>query len=209
MLGSPDRSATLTGLATHRMCVRRDEIDTRQFHDPRSLYDGHPCPSEPKCGGVSTDVDVRRTSIAKLNHDKPVDPLSAWIHQRKGQRMPVRGIRGAISVPENNSDEMLTATRELLTEILRANELTHYEDIVSAIFTTTADLTAAFPAEAARGLGMNHVPLLCASEIEVPHGMPRCIRVLLHVNTDRTQQEIVHVYLRDAKKLRPDMDSAQ
>ncbi|MCA9054291.1 MAG: chorismate mutase [Planctomycetaceae bacterium] len=123
--------------------------------------------------------------------------------------MSVRGIRGATSVPENTSEQMLEATRELLAEILRANGLTGFEDIVSAIFTTTPDLTAAFPAEAARGLGMSHVPLLCASEIAVPHGMPRCIRVLLHVNTPRSQHEVVHVYLREAKKLRPDMSSAQ
>ncbi len=123
--------------------------------------------------------------------------------------MAVRGIRGAISVPANTAEEVLSATRELLREILRANELTDFGDIVSAIFTTTPDLTAAFPAEAARELGMNHVPLLCASEINVPHGLPRCIRVLLHVNTERSQREIVHVYLRDAKQLRPDMTSAQ
>ncbi|MFV0446742.1 MAG: chorismate mutase [Planctomycetaceae bacterium] len=123
--------------------------------------------------------------------------------------MAVRGIRGATSVPSNTPEEMLSATRELLAEILRCNQLTDFEDIVSAIFTTTPDLTATFPAEAARALGMNHVPLLCASEIAVPHGLPLCIRVLLHVNTPRSQQEIVHVYLRNAKKLRPDMDSAQ
>lgn len=123
--------------------------------------------------------------------------------------MAVRGIRGAISVPANTSDEVLSATRELLREILRANALDDFGEIISAIFTTTPDLTAAFPAEAARELGMNHVPLLCASEINVPQGMPRCIRVLLHVNTDRAQSEVVHVYLRDAKRLRPDMTSAQ
>lgn len=123
--------------------------------------------------------------------------------------MAVRGIRGATSVPENTAEAVLSATRELLAEILRANALTDFEEIISAIFTTTPDLTATFPAEAARSLGMNHVPLLCASEIAVPHGMPRCIRVLLHVNTDRTQQQIAHVYLREAKKLRPDMVSAQ
>jgi chorismate mutase len=123
--------------------------------------------------------------------------------------MAVRGIRGAISVPANTAEEVLSATRELLREILRANELTDFGEIVSAIFTTTPDLTAAFPAEAARELGMNHVPLLCASEINVPHGMPRCIRVLLHVNTERSQTEVVHVYLREAKQLRPDMTSAQ
>lgn len=123
--------------------------------------------------------------------------------------MPVRGIRGAITVSENVSGEVLAATRELLEEILRLNELTDFSEIVSAVFTTTPDLTAAFPAEAARVLGMNQVPLLCASEIAVPHGMPRCIRILLHVNTDRTQDQMVHVYLRDARKLRPDVQSAQ
>jgi len=123
--------------------------------------------------------------------------------------MTVRGIRGAISVSENCSEQILSATRELLTELCRANDLTNYEDVISAIFTTTPDLTAAFPAEAARSLGMNQVPLLCASEIAVPHGMPRVIRILLHVNTPLSQTEVVHVYLRDAKRLRPDVSSAQ
>jgi chorismate mutase len=123
--------------------------------------------------------------------------------------MQVRGIRGAISVDEDTSTEVLAATRELLEAILSSNGLDEYDNIISAVFTTTPDLTSAFPAEAARGLGMNHVPLLCASEIAVAGAMPRCIRVLLHVNTDRKPEEIVHVYLRDARKLRPDMQSAQ
>ncbi|MCA9081959.1 MAG: chorismate mutase [Planctomycetaceae bacterium] len=123
--------------------------------------------------------------------------------------MPVRGVRGAITVDANTSAEVLTATRELLQEILQRNELTDFSEIVSAIFTTTPDLTACFPAEAARELGMSQVPLLCASEIAVASGMPRAIRILLHVNTDRTQADMVHVYLRDAKKLRPDVSSAQ
>ncbi len=123
--------------------------------------------------------------------------------------MSVRGLRGAISVTENTSEQIIAATRELLTELLRANAITEFDDIISAIFTTTPDLTAAFPAEAARALGMQHVPLLCASEIAVPHGMPRIIRILLHVNTTRNQKEVVHVYLGDAKKLRPDVCSAQ
>ena len=84
-----------------------------------------------------------------------------------------------------------------------------YEDIASVVFTTTRDLTSAFPAEAARALGMSSVPLLCASEIAVAESLPRCIRVLLHVNTDKTQAEMVHVYLREAKRLRPDVSSAQ
>ncbi len=123
--------------------------------------------------------------------------------------MSVRGLRGAISVTENTSGQIIAATRELLTELLRANAITAFDDVISAIFTTTPDLTAAFPAEAARALGMQHVPLLCASEIAVPHGMPRIIRILLHINTDRSQREVVHVYLGDAKKLRPDVCSAQ
>lgn len=123
--------------------------------------------------------------------------------------MAVRGIRGATCVNADTAEEVLAATRELLSEILRANELTDFGEIISAVFTTTPDVVSAFPAEAARALGMCHVPLLCASEIAVPHGMPRCIRVLLHVNTDRSQKDVVHVYLRDAKKLRPDMKSAQ
>jgi chorismate mutase len=123
--------------------------------------------------------------------------------------MAVRGIRGAISVPENSSGEILSATRDLLSELCQANGIVTFDEVISAIFTTTPDLTAAFPAEAARGIGMNQVPLLCASEIAVPHGMPRVIRILLHVNTDQPQQKMVHVYLRDAKKLRPDVSSAQ
>jgi chorismate mutase len=123
--------------------------------------------------------------------------------------MAVRGIRGAISVTENCAEQILSATRELLGELTRANKLEAFDECISAIFTTTPDLTAAFPAEAARAVGMNHVPLLCASEIAVPHGMPRVIRILLHVNTERSQREMVHVYLGDAKKLRPDVSDPQ
>lgn len=123
--------------------------------------------------------------------------------------MPVRGIRGATSVEQNTAAEILGATKELLEEILRTNELTDYSEIVSAVFTTTPDLTACFPAEAARELGMKQVPLLCASEIAVPTGMPMCIRILLHLNTEKKQAEVVHVYLRNARKLRPDVCSAQ
>lgn len=123
--------------------------------------------------------------------------------------MPVRGLRGAINVDENSADGILEATRELLSELLRANEITDFGEIVSAVFTTTRDLNAAFPAEAARALGMHQVPLLCATEIDVPGAMPRCIRVLLLLNTVKSQAEMVHVYLRDAKNLRPDVSSAQ
>ncbi|MBI5760430.1 MAG: chorismate mutase [Planctomycetales bacterium] len=123
--------------------------------------------------------------------------------------MAVRGIRGATSVDTDTRAAILAATRELLQEIIRVNTLDCFEDIASIFFTTTPDLVATFPAEAARELGMNQVPLLCASEIAVNGRMPQCIRVLLHVNTERPQCEIVHVYLREAKKLRPDIHSAQ
>ena len=123
--------------------------------------------------------------------------------------MPVRGLRGAINVDENSASGILEATRELLTELLRANEIQDFGEVASAVFTTTTDLNAAFPAEAARELGMNQVPLLCATEIDVPGAMPRCIRILLQLNTGKSQSEMVHVYLRDARNLRPDVSSAQ
>jgi chorismate mutase len=123
--------------------------------------------------------------------------------------MPVRGIRGATSVKADTRDEILAATRELVGEMLRVNQIADFDEIASVLFTTTPDLTAVFPAEAARELGMNLVPLLCASEIGVPGRLPRCVRVLIHLNTDRPAREMVHVYLREAKSLRPDMQSAQ
>ena len=123
--------------------------------------------------------------------------------------MAVRGIRGAISVAADEADLVRDAARELLEEILRRNEIIDFDDVISAVFTTTEDLVSAFPAEAARAIGMCQVPLLCAREIPVTGSMPRCIRILLHINTGRTPQQIEHVYLRDAQKLRPDIKSAQ
>lgn len=123
--------------------------------------------------------------------------------------MIVRGIRGAITVEEDDPEQILKATRELLEAICAQNEIADYNDICSAIFTTTSDLTSTFPAEAARRFGMGQVPLLCANEIPVPGSMSRCIRILLHVNTEKSQQEIQHVYLGEAKRLRPDLKSAQ
>ncbi len=123
--------------------------------------------------------------------------------------MAVRGIRGATSVVNDNSEEILSATRELLHELLKSNEISEFDEIVSAIFTTSPDLVSTFPAEAARAIGMKQVPLLCASEIAVPKSLPHCIRVLLHINTEKKQSEITHVYLREATRLRPDMASAQ
>lgn len=123
--------------------------------------------------------------------------------------MAVRGIRGATTVESDDAALIRAAARELMEEILRRNQITDFDEVISAVFTTTEDLVSAFPAEAARAIGMNQVPLLCAQEIPVTGSMPRCIRVLLHVNSDRAPKEIEHVYLRDAQKLRPDLKSAQ
>ncbi len=123
--------------------------------------------------------------------------------------MPVRGIRGATSTAADTRDAILKATRELLEEMLRANGIADFDDIASIVLTTTPDLTATYPAEAARDMGMSFVPLLCASEIAVPGRLPRCVRVLMHVNTEKPSRAMVHVYLREAKTLRPDRQSAQ
>ncbi len=123
--------------------------------------------------------------------------------------MPVRGIRGATTVDTDTPEQIRAATRELLEAVLAANDIESFDDLASVFLTTTTDLTSAFPAEAAREMGMDLVPLLCASEIAVPGAMPRCVRVLLHINTDRPQRDLSHVYLRDARNLRPDVKSAQ
>ncbi len=123
--------------------------------------------------------------------------------------MTIRGIRGAITVDQDEPEQVRSAARELMEAILSRNQIADFDDVISAVFTTTADVCSAFPAEAARAMGMHHVPLLCAREIPVPGSMPRCIRILLHVNSDRKPAEIEHVYLRDAERLRPDLKSAQ
>ncbi|MGB6836740.1 MAG: chorismate mutase [Dehalococcoidia bacterium] len=116
-----------------------------------------------------------------------------------------QGIRGATTVEANTREAILAATTELLTEMVRANEV-RTEDVASVIFTTSPDLNAEFPAVAARTLGWTHVALLCAHEMNVPGSLPMCLRILLHVNTARGPDEIVHVYLRGAQVLRPDIE---
>jgi chorismate mutase len=123
--------------------------------------------------------------------------------------MPTRGVRGATTVAADEPDLILQATRELLEEILAENENMSPEDIASAIFTVTDDLASTFPAQAARQMGWSLVPMLCACEIPVPGSLPHSIRVLVHWNTDVAQNEVTHVYLRDAVKLRPDLVAAQ
>ena len=123
--------------------------------------------------------------------------------------MPTRGIRGAITVTEDDPYLILQATRELLEAIVKENADMKPEDIGSAIFTVTDDLAATFPAQAARQMGWSMVPMMCAREIPVPGSLPKAIRVLVHWNTETPQSEIKHVYLRDAVKLRPDLVAAQ
>ena len=118
--------------------------------------------------------------------------------------MPVRGIRGAITVEADGPEQIRAATRRLLEAIQRVNPTLQPDDLVSVLFTLTPDLTSAFPAEAARALGWREVPLLCAQEIAHPDGLPRCIRVLLHWNTDLPQHAVRHVYLEGAATLRPE-----
>ncbi|WP_232696333.1 chorismate mutase [Brevibacillus daliensis] len=119
--------------------------------------------------------------------------------------MMVRGVRGAITVNHNEKNEMLEATSEMLQEIMKRNQL-DADDIASAIITVTDDLDAVFPAQAARDtLKWEHVPLMCAKEISIPGSLQKCIRVMLHVNTTKSPQEIQHVFLRDAVRLRPDL----
>ncbi len=116
-----------------------------------------------------------------------------------------RGVRGATTVSVNSKEEILLATRELLYTIIQHNEIDP-DDVASAYFTTTEDLDQTYPATAARQLGWFDVPLLCGHEIRVPTGLKMCVRVLLHWNTRKTAQEIIHVYLRGSSSLRPDKD---
>lgn len=121
----------------------------------------------------------------------------------------VRGVRGAITVEEDTREAILGATRELLQKMLEVNQITDYDTLGAMIFTLTDDLKAAFPAEAARQLGMQMVPLINSREIPVPGALSRVIRVMMLWNTEQPQKQVKHVYLREAVRLRPDLESAQ
>lgn len=116
----------------------------------------------------------------------------------------VRAVRGAITVERNDKEEILDAAKEMLKEIFDRNSILT-EDMVCMIFTLTPDLNAVFPAVAARHMGITNVPLMCMSEIPVENALSKCIRVLVQFNTDKALDDIQHVYLRDAVKLRPDL----
>lgn len=119
--------------------------------------------------------------------------------------MACRGIRGATTVESNSREAILAAARELLAEVISANDV-QKNDVASVYFTTTPDLNAEFPAVTARvDFGWTNVALMCGHEMAVPGSLAMCLRVMLHVNTERTQDEINHVYLRGASALRPDI----
>lgn len=117
--------------------------------------------------------------------------------------MPVRGIRGATVVAMDTPEAIRAATRELLLALTEANQL-RPADVASVIFTVTPDLSAEAPARAARELGWDDTALMCVAEMAVPGSLPRCIRVLIHWNTERWPDEVAHVYLHAAQRLRPD-----
>ena len=118
--------------------------------------------------------------------------------------MPVRAIRGAVQVDTNEREPIIEATAELVAEVMARNDLVT-DDVISVIFTATPDLTAEFPALAARKTGFHDVPLLCATEIDMPTAMPRVVRLLMHVETERPRSALRHVYLRGAAALRLDI----
>lgn len=119
----------------------------------------------------------------------------------------IRGVRGAITVEENSEALILAATEDLVANMIESNQIN--PDAVASVFiSTTEDITAAFPAKVLRKFpGWTYVPVMCMQEMHVPESLNRCIRVMLHLNTDKAQNEIVHVYLKEAQTLRPDLKS--
>ena len=122
--------------------------------------------------------------------------------------MAVRAVRGATQLDDDVREHMLERVAEMVTDVMTANDLV-VDDFISVIFTATSDLVSEFPAYAARRLGFGEVPLLCARELEIEGSMPRVVRMMAHVETDRAKSEITHVYLHGAAKLRRDLTRTQ
>jgi len=120
--------------------------------------------------------------------------------------MMIRGVRGAITVADNTEEAIWSATRELLETMVARNSINE-DDVASILFTTTPELTAAYPAKAARMFGWSRTALMGFVEADITDGLKMCIRVLIHWNTDKSMDEIHHVFLRDAVKLRPDLQA--
>ena len=130
-------------------------------------------------------------------------PTQSRTRFRRSQHPACRGVRGATTVEGSTREQILTATAELLERMVQANGI-EPEDVASAIFTTSPDLTAEYPALAARLMGWRNAALLCGHEMSVPGGLERCVRILLHWNTTLAADEIEHVYIHGAANLRPD-----
>ena len=116
----------------------------------------------------------------------------------------VLALRGAITLERDEKDHLLERVERLLREMLERNEV-HHDDLISILFTATSDVHSAFPALAARQMGLGDVPLICAQELDIEGGMPLCVRILVHLQTTRTRSELHHVYLEDARSLRDDL----
>ena len=147
---------------------------------------------------VQGDVET----VERTRDGDPV-PMAGLDETPVQRQTSCRGIRGATTIETNTAEDILEATTDLLEAMIRLNAIAS-DDVVSAIFTTTPEITASFPALAARTLGWTEVPLLCAHEMDVPGALRGVVRILLHINTDRAPSEIRHVYLRDARALRPE-----
>jgi chorismate mutase len=156
-----------------------------------------------------TFTSIHATGKSKLfiiifeNQTQKKGTMSKKREQSESSPLVCRGIRGATTVTSNTKDAILKATQEMLSHLIRENDILP-ENIVSAYFSTTVDLNAVFPAQAARLLGWTNAALMCGHEMQVPGALERCIRVLIHLNTTRSADEIVHIYLKEAKSLRPD-----
>lgn len=120
--------------------------------------------------------------------------------------MPVRAARGAVTVESNSKENIINETKNLLRKLIEENHVVG-DDIISIFFSVTRDLNAAFPAAAARELGFTDVALMCTNEIDVPGSLKKCIRILMHFNTEKANKDIRHVYLKGACVLRPDLSS--
>lgn len=117
----------------------------------------------------------------------------------------IRGVRGATTVTADSNEEVLLETARLVQEMAKANDILP-EDIASVIISTTTDITSAFPARAVRSLeGWTYVPVMCTHEMDVPNALAKCVRLLMHINTEKKQQDIQHIYLNNAVILRPDL----
>jgi len=131
--------------------------------------------------------------------------LRRFFDTERGFTMYVRAIRGATTVQNDTPNEVLSETKRLLEIMAEENQI-HHDDIISILFTTTEDIKSVFPAAAARELGWTDVALMCAAEINIVDGLKKCIRVMMHINTPKTNTEINYVYLNEAKRLRPDLN---